>query len=636
MKAVFLLFALVLIAPCFADNTYYISPAGNDTDNGCTDSSNPCATLLAAINAQTNSSSSYTVEISAGNYTGPSNILDINLVSLPAVSATFQKVEDDAGEVIFNCAGGDYAFFASAELTVEEITISNCAIAGILLKDTDNASDLTLTNVTILDSATAVYYQSGGDLEAEYLRIVGGSLGVHVTNATEISIDNSYFAGITEQSIQVGATPTEFSLDESDFEYTAGITFNVGNGEDLEGEITNSNFIGIISNTTGVSVIAISGGSWELNALNITSNSSCNNAIGLQGDGNSTLTVEDTNIDACYTGIFFQSFGSLTIKSGTISTSHTGLQIEELTTLNLEDTTFVRSANNSVSIESTVDDIQIEISGISASQTGPAYFNVPSSAQATIENSVFDAPTNRAIYVIGGHWGLTNVTVSNGRLINNTEDNNGGALYFTSSTVDNVAINVTLNDLTITNCGTVGNGGAVYSNLGFIAIEGGEYSENIATNGGAIYVALGGLSIEDATFANNTATGNGGAIEVSATNTTTNVYLKDITLDNNSDASNFTIFCLCTGTNTTDCITLVEDSNDTVDPALIDPTCNTITGDFETQASDPDPNVNSNDDSRFWWLLTLLIIVILIIVLILVGVAFFLYRKKQASYSRLD
>ena len=111
-------------------------------------------------------------------------------------------------------------------------------------------------------------------------------------------------------------------------------------------------------------------------------------------------------------------------------------------------------------------------------------------------------------------WGAVTDPESGEVIVSAGSGGNGGAVHIKAATTEFIDVQMKNNSAYKGEATTTsfGHGGAVYANGGTVTIDGGSYSENVATeNGGAVYVNSGLLNVDSGLFSKNTAI-YGGAI----------------------------------------------------------------------------------------------------------------------------
>ena len=143
---------------------------------------------------------------------------------------------------------------------------------------------------------------------------------------------------------------------------------------------------------------------------------------------------------------------------------------------------------------------------------------------------VYDSEMNKAIidggafyinrsYGDAGNDYVLKVDISNGSILSNKSEGNGGAIYLAdNATNSNARVNISggnigSNEQNASNIAA--NGGAVYVNNGNIFMSGGVIAHNKSiNNGGAVYIADGNFTMTNGTMQNNASEMSGGAVYI--------------------------------------------------------------------------------------------------------------------------
>ncbi len=142
-------------------------------------------------------------------------------------------------------------------------------------------------------------------------------------------------------------------------------------------------------------------------------------------------------------------------------------------------------------------------------------------------NLTIDGTYNSRIFDIES----ADVSISGLTLTNGAEgSSDGGGIYSDSS-------DLTLTNVTISNCYAAYGGGGIFSYYGSLVVDGCTISGNTANEvGGGIYCedSDGGITIDNSTITGNTANGDGGGVAVDSTNASIGVLkITDSTISNN-------------------------------------------------------------------------------------------------------
>merc|ERR1712232_1264310 len=579
MKLIFVVLLLIALPACFATTSTYNIDSVNGADNStdCSDSE-PCASVMGALNAYiaSNTTNDIAINVAAGTYTGVNNI-----------GITFP--------------GGDI-----------EISIEGSAEDEVIF-DGNNSPDWIFTAVTSFNST---------------------DVGVYVTDAVTIDFEGCNFVGesTTGISIQITTTNvTEITFDTLTFENTGGISVSVSPDTDFEDNDLQMNDIEMTGITSAVA-ISLTNGRWTIEDSPITT---CTTAISYTGSGNFTeVDLNSVDIMDCNTGISFNAPGDIDINDCTVNVTDTGFTSTLVGFIEIENNSMFFGATNPIHV-STTTYFQGEFDSITFEETGTILFDVGTAGtNFTMSDVTITSPTARAIQINGGLWGFSDVDITGPLAITGdgagfhlsgvgstyafddcdiselTASGSGGAIYLINGAL-------ALDECNFTNC-TANTGGAVYA------------------------VDYSAFSIKDTDFEYNTAVLNGGAVDAeSSTTNGTNIYVESTDFSSNRAYNGAAISCcslsVCNITvmYNKDGTATFENNNNTIGSTGADVTCQTNVGDFQTAATDPQVDSPSTSSDWLMWLIIILAILLVIGLVVAAGVGVYFYKKRTA-YTQID
>merc|ERR1712000_462482 len=275
MKLIFVVLLLIALPACFATTSTYNIDSVNGADNStdCSDSE-PCASVMGALNAYiaSNTTNDIAINVAAGTYTDGNN-------------------------------SPDWIFTAVTSFDVSDITFQNAA-GGVIITSED---DLDIESTTFFNIGTGVSF-NGEDISLDSVSFNSTDVGVYVTDAVTIDFEGCNFVGesTTGISIQITTTNvTEITFDTLTFENTGGISVSVSPDTDFE-----DNDLQMTGITSAVA-ISLTNGRWTIEDSPITT---CTTAISYTGSGNFTeVDLNSVDIMDCNTGISFNAPGDIDI-----------------------------------------------------------------------------------------------------------------------------------------------------------------------------------------------------------------------------------------------------------------------------------------------------------------------------------
>jgi hypothetical protein len=291
--------AAICLQATAAGTQRYVSTSGDDTDNDCTDSANPCGTIVYAIGQ---SDQGDAVQVAAGTYTEHGITVDKDLtINGHSASDTIVQAAATPGTAT------DRVFLigSSTTVTISDLTITNgkhgFAGAGI---DNDHAT-LTVSNCTI--SANSSPFSAGifNDGSAG-----GGTATLTINNSTISGNTASQSAGAVQNNGRSGSATLTINDSTISGNFAASFGGGIFNRGDAGGSamltINNStisdNSVVSAGNSGGGLYNDGSGGSAtvSINNSTVSGNSATMSGGGLYNDGRSSgsamLTVSNSTL----------------------------------------------------------------------------------------------------------------------------------------------------------------------------------------------------------------------------------------------------------------------------------------------------------------------------------------------------
>merc|ERR1712000_570792 len=221
MKLIFVVLLLIALPACFATTSTYNIDSVNGADNStdCSDSE-PCASVMGALNAYiaSNTTNDIAINVAAGTYTGVNNIG----ITFPGGDIEISIEGSAEDEVIFDGNNSpDWIFTAVTSFDVSDITFQNAA-GGVIITSED---DLDIESTTFFNIGTGVSF-NGEDISLDSVSFNSTDVGVYVTDAVTIDFEGCNFVGESTTGISIQFTTTnvtEITFDTLTFEMT-GIT----------------------------------------------------------------------------------------------------------------------------------------------------------------------------------------------------------------------------------------------------------------------------------------------------------------------------------------------------------------------------------------------------------------------------
>merc|ERR1712000_135016 len=612
MKLIFVVLLLIALPACFATTSTYNIDSVNGADNStdCSDSE-PCASVMGALNAYiaSNTTNDIAINVAAGTYTGVNNIG----ITFPGGDIEISIEGSAEDEVIFDGNNSpDWIFTAVTSFDVSDITFQNAA-GGVIITSED---DLDIESTTFFNIGTGVSF-NGEDISLDSVSFNSTDVGVYVTDAVTIDFEGCNFVGesTTGISIQITTTNvTEITFDTLTFENTGGISVSVSPDTDFEDNDLQMNDIEMTGITSAVA-ISLTNGRWTIEDSPITT---CTTAISYTGSGN--FTEVDIN--------------SVDIIDCTVNVTDTGFTSTLVGFIEIENNSMFFGATNPIHV-STTTYFQGEFDSITFEETGTILFDVGTAGtNFTMSDVTITSPTARAIQINGGLWGFSDVDITGPLAI--TGDGAGFHLSGVGSTY-------AFDDCDISELTTSGSGGAIYLVDGALALDECNFTNCTANTGGAVYaVDYSAFSIKDTDFEYNTAVLNGGAVDAeSSTTNGTNIYVESTDFSSNRAYNGAAISCCSLSVrNITvmynkDGTATFENNNNTIGSTGADVTCQTNVGDFQTAATDPQVDSPSTSSDWLMWLIIILAILLVIGLVVAAGVGVYFYKKRTA-YTQID
>merc|ERR1712232_476197 len=592
MKLIFVVLLLIALPACFATTSTYNIDSVNGADNStdCSDSE-PCASVMGALNAYiaSNTTNDIAINVAAGTYTGVNNIG----ITFPGGDIEISIEGSAEDEVIFDGNNSpDWIFTAVTSFDVSDITFQNAA-GGVIITSED---DLDIESTTFFNIGTGVSF-NGEDISLDSVSFNSTDVGVYVTDAVTIDFEGCNFVGesTTGISIQITTTNvTEITFDTLTFENTGGISVSVSPDTDFEDN------------------------DLQMNDIEMT-------GISYTGSGNFTeVDLNSVDIMDCNTGISFNAPGDIDINDCTVNVTDTGFTSTLVGFIEIENNSMFFGATNPIHV-STTTYFQGEFDSITFEETGTILFDVGTAGtNFTMSDVTITSPTARAIQINGGLWGFSDVDITGPLAI--TGDGAGFHLSGVGSTY-------AFDDCDISELTTSGSGGAIYLVDGALALDECNFTNCTANTGGAVYaVDYSAFSIKDTDFEYNTAVLNGGAVDAeSSTTNGTNIYVESTDFSSNRAYNGAAISCCSLSV----CNITVMYNKDAIGSTGADVTCQTNVGDFQTAATDPQVDSPSTSSDWLMWLIIILAILLVIGLVVAAGVGVYFYKKRTA-YTQID
>lgn len=254
-------FAVIASPAAAAAQTRYVSPAGDDTENDCTEQANPCRTVQYAVDQ---ADPGDTVSIAAATYDESVRIrISLTLIGSGATTIISGPTGDDEGPSIL-VDGIDTS--APPVVVIEDLNVSNnAADSGIRIQ----SASATVQDTSVNNNDSAGIEVLGDESTTASLTVKrsavsgNGRIGIVVGSAaegdvTDSSVSNNELGGVVveEGSLSLTTSTVSGTGPASDSGVGCGVCVVGGEAAVSASTIAGNTGQGVLSSTGSVSIVA--------------------------------------------------------------------------------------------------------------------------------------------------------------------------------------------------------------------------------------------------------------------------------------------------------------------------------------------------------------------------------------------